>query len=205
MNPSEPELSRRTVVVAGHTGDEKTARQGLLATDAVVRASAVSALDRLDALTETDLATSLHDPDASVRRRAAQIASRYPAVSLLDALADPDPAVVEMAAWSLGEHENPEAAIVAAVANVATGHDDPLAREAAVAALGAIGAEGGLRAILQAMNDKPAIRRRAVIALTPFDGPEVEAALAKARTDRDRQVRRAVEDLVGPEPAETEG
>ena len=65
--------------------------------------------------------------------------------------------------------------------SVAGGHDDPLCREAAVAALGAIGDVRGLPAILAATSDKPAVRRRAVIALAPFDGPEVDAALARAR------------------------
>ena len=77
-------------------------------------------------------------------------------------------------------------------------HADPLCREAAVAALGALGDERGLPAILAATADKPAVRRRAVIALAPFDGPEVEAALRRALTDRDRQVRQAAEDLLEP-------
>ena len=52
-----------------------------------------------------------------------------------------------------------------------------------------------LPAILTATRDKPAVRRRAVIALTPFEGPEVEAAMRRARTDRDWQVREAAEQL----------
>ena len=36
----------------------------------------------------------------------------------------------------------------------------------------------------------------AVIALAPFEGPEVEAALARATEDRDWQVRQAAEDLL---------
>ena len=64
-----------------------------------------------------------------------------------------------------------------------------------MAALGAIGDVRGLPAILAATSDKPAVRRRAVIALAPFDGPEVDAALARARDDRDWQVRQAAEDL----------
>jgi HEAT repeat protein len=64
-----------------------------------------------------------------------------------------------------------------------------------VAALGSIGDATGLPAILAATQDKPAVRRRAVLALAPFDGPEVDAALARARTDRDWQVRQAAEDL----------
>ena len=39
------------------------------------------------------------------------------------------------------------------------------------------------------------MRRRAVLALAPFDGPEVEAALERAGQDRDWQVRQAAEDL----------
>jgi hypothetical protein len=34
-----------------------------------------------------------------------------------------------------------------------------------------------------------------VLALAPFEGPEVEAALATALEDRDWQVRQAAEDL----------
>ena len=40
------------------------------------------------------------------------------------------------------------------------------------------------------------MRRRAVIALAPFEGPEVQAALEQARSDRDWQVRQAAEDLL---------
>ena len=55
--------------------------------------------------------------------------------------------------------------------------------------------------ILAATADRPAIRRRAVLALAPFLAPdhpragEVGAALARALTDRDWQVRQAAEDL----------
>ena len=63
-----------------------------------------------------------------------------------------------------------------------------------MAALGAIGDEAGLPAILAATTDKATVRRRAVIALAPFEGPEVDAALETARTDRDWQVRQAAED-----------
>ena len=53
----------------------------------------------------------------------------------------------------------------------------------------------GLPAILAAVDDKPNVRRRAVLALAPFEGPEVDAAIAKALQDRDWQVRQAAEDL----------
>ena len=70
-----------------------------------------------------------------------------------------------------------------------------VAREAAVAALGALGDPDALPVILAACRDKPAVRRRAVLALAPFDGPEVDAAIAAALDDRDWQVRQAAEDL----------
>ncbi len=79
---------------------------------------------------------------------------------------------------------------------MATGHDDALCREAAVAALGAIGDPVGLDAVLAATQDKATVRRRAVIALAAFEGPGVDAALEAARTDRDWQVRQAAEDLL---------
>ncbi len=67
-----------------------------------------------------------------------------------------------------------------------------------MAALGAIGDEGGKAAVLAATRDKPAVRRRAVVALAAFDGPDVDDALDRARRDRDRQVRDAVDELSGP-------
>jgi HEAT repeat protein len=111
--------------------------------------------------------------------------------------------VVETAAWACGERTPPEVGIAAALSLTATDHDDPLCREAAVAALGALAATGdesGLPAILAATTDRPAVRRRAVLALAPFSGPEVDAALAHALEDRDWQVRQAAEDVTGPPP-----
>jgi hypothetical protein len=49
--------------------------------------------------------------------------------------------------------------------------------------------------VLTACRDKATVRRRAVLALAPFDGPEVDAALSAALDDRDWQVRQAAEDL----------
>jgi HEAT repeat protein len=126
---------------------------------------------------------------------------RSAVVGVVDALGDPDHGVVEAACFALGERG---AACggdgVAALAAVATGHRDALCREAAVAALGAVGDRAGLVAILAATKDKPAVRRRAILALAPFEGPEVDDALRTARTDRDWQVRQAAEDLSGPLP-----
>ena len=74
---------------------------------------------------------------------------------------------------------------------------EQLVRESAVAALGSIGHVSSANVIIAACSDKPAIRRRAVLALAAFAGPEIDAALAKALTDPDWQVRQAAEDLTG--------
>ena len=187
---------RREVAVAGHTGDEPTARAALTDEDPRVRATALGALQRMGSATEADVLALLGDPEPAVRRKGAEVARHHAGVDVVPVLADSDSGVVEAAAWALGEREEANEVIVSALARVAGGHDDPLCREAAVAALGAIGDPRGLPAILAATSDKPAIRRRAVIALAPFDGPEVDAALQRALTDRDWQVRQAAEDLL---------
>jgi HEAT repeat protein len=189
---------RRDAAIAGHRGDVATARGYLDDPAGAVRATALAALARARALTSDDLTNGLHDPDPVVRARAAELCAAWPgdgAPGLVPVLADPDPAVVEAAAWASGERQPPEPGAVAALAAVATGHQDPLCREAAVAALGAIGDDQGLAAILAATSDRPAVRRRAVLALAPFEGPEVDAALARAVADRDWQVRQAAEDI----------
>ena len=100
-----------------------------------------------------------------------------------------------MAAWACGEHESDRDAVVLRLIELARSADEPLVRESAVAALGAIGDERGLAAIIEACTDKPAVRRRAVLALAPFDGDDVEDTIDRALVDRDWQVRQAAEDL----------
>lgn len=187
---------RREVARAGHIGDATRGRIGLSDRAATVRSTALGAMDRLGALEDAELEAGLADADPAVRRRAAELSATRRDVPLLYLLDDPDPSVVEMAAWAMGEREETDA--VARLATLATvdGHPDPLCREAAVAALGAIGDPAGLPAVLIALNDKPAVRRRAAVALAAFDGPEVEAALRRCLEDRDWQVRQVAEDLL---------
>jgi len=188
---------RRAAALTGHTGDVAGARALLQDPDPGVRATALGALGRLGQAEEADVRAGLVDPSPEVRRRACQVGIGVTGVDLVALLADHDAGVVEVAAWALGERADPAGDTVDRLSAVAAGHDDPLCREAAVAALGAIGDERGLPAILAATHDRPAIRRRAVIALAPFSGPEVDAALAGAQGDRDWQVRQAAEDLGG--------
>lgn len=187
---------RRLAAIAGHTGDPASARALLHDPVAGVRATALGALSRLGAVTDEELREALADADPSVRRRAATEARHHAGVDLVPLLDDAEPLVAEAAAWALGERTPGDAPTVTRLAEVATGHDDALVREAAVAALGALGDPAGLPAILQATTDKPAVRRRAVLALAPFEGPDVDAALERALHDRDWQVRQAAEDLL---------
>jgi HEAT repeat protein len=187
---------RRQAAIAGHTGDAATARALLDDPVAGVRATALGALGRLGAVTDEELRRALDDADPTVRRRAVSEARHHGEVDLVPLLDDTDPLVAEAAAWALGERTPADGRTVTRLAEVATAHDDALVREAAVAALGAVGDAAGLPAILQATSDKPAVRRRAVLALAPFEGPEVDAALERALRDRDWQVRQAAEDLL---------
>jgi HEAT repeat protein len=187
---------RRRAALAGHARDEATARDALGSDRPAVRATALAALARMEKLTDADVARGLVDTAPAVRRRSCELAVTGD-VDLVPLLRDSDAMVVEAAAWALGERsERAGDDAVTALAAVATAHDEPLCREAAVAALGAIGHRAGLPAILAATTDKPAIRRRAVLALAPFDGDDVHAALARALEDRDWQVRQAAEDLL---------
>jgi len=198
MTSSDAAERRRAVALAGHAGDAAGARAALTDAAPAVRASAIGALERMGALSPDDLTASLADPSPIVQRRACEAAAALPGdgpPSLTAALASPDSTIAEVAAWASGERQPPEPNVVEALARLALDHEDALVREAAVAALGSIGDPAGLPAILAATNDKATVRRRAVIALAPFDGDEVEAALARAREDRDWQVRQAAEDL----------
>ena len=197
-SPSMPPLAaerRRIVALAGHMGDPDTARAALEDPEPAVRGTALGALHRLGALRHDELRSSFRDGAPTVRRRAAEVAAHYPMISLIDLLHDDDASVVEVAAWSSGEHETVGDPELQRLIELAADHDDPLVREASVAALGAIGDERGLSAILAGCTDKPAVRRRAVLALAPFEGEAVDAALAAALVDRDWQVRQAAEDL----------
>lgn len=195
---------RRGVALAGHIGDFDTARRATIDPAPAVRSTALGALARLERLDRSTWEAGLEDTAPEVRRRACELGVGIgpSAVELLTGrLVDGDAGVAEAASFALGELAGAARTAVPALATVAGTHHDPLVREAAVAALGAIGAPEGLDAILAATTDKPAVRRRAVLALAPFEGAEVDAALARALQDRDWQVRQAAEDLSGGPPA----
>ncbi len=191
------------MAVAGHSGDIETAQAHLDDPEPVVRATALRALLRAGALEGPQLSRAVSDPSPVVRRAAAALIAARPealGAEQLDAdlatlLGDADAGVCESAAWAAGEHVGLPAARVDQLAELVTSHDDPLVREAAVAALGSLRDPAGRSAILAATHDKATVRRRAVLALASFEGPDVDEALRRASTDRDRQVRQAAEDL----------
>ena len=190
----------REAVLAGYAGDADAVRDARLDPDPTVRARAVAAAARLGRRTVADRVGDLNDDAVEVRRRACELEARTPrrsvrvAAALVGCLADPDPLVVVAAADALGEAGT--TAAVAALASIAAAHPDARCREAAIAALGAIGDPEGVGAVLAGLDDKPAVRRRAVVALAAFRGDEVEAALARALEDRDWQVREVAQALL---------
>lgn len=195
MASPSPRARWREVVTAGYRGDAPVVLAALADDDPAVRELALGAATRLGLLDDARLLAALDDPAPSVRRRAVELAATRPGIDLLGPLHDDDPNVVEHAAWACGEHEEVSEAVFVRLVLLAEHADVALVRESAVAALGAIGDPRGLPAILHGCRDLPAVRRRAVLALAPFDGPEVEAAVTAALSDRDWQVRQAAEDL----------
>lgn len=187
------------MATAGHRGDASEARAALSDPDAGVRIVAIGALERCQQLDSATLTALLADDSVAVRARAATAAASHPEVDLTATLADADATVVEAAAWAAGERRGGDGELER-LCSLATEHADALVREAAVAALGALGDEAGLPAILAATRDKATVRRRAMVALAPFEGPGVDAALERGRLDRDRQVRDVATDLSAPPP-----
>lgn len=202
MSP-ESSGARRAAAISGWVGDEASARALSVHPDPATRATALRSLERLKLLADADLQHALEDPSPIVRRAAAILTCNREGASTspLHLLTDDDPTVAEAAAFALGERsaKSVDAGAVAALTSMATTHHDALCREAAVASLGAVGAPDGLRAVLAATADIPAVRRRAALALAPFEGDDVDAALDRLADDHDWQVRQAVEDLRGPD------
>lgn len=187
--------SRQLAAIAGHRGDETAARALLNDSDAQVRATALQALHRMKCITSQDVRNALLDDAPEVRKRAVALAIPFTEIDLTEFLADRQTLVAEQAAWALGERQTGSATVEPLCA-AATTHPDDLVREAAVAALGAIADLAAVPTILAALEDKPAVRRRAVLALSPFEGPHITAALQRMLRDRDWQVRQAAEELL---------
>lgn len=200
--PTLPESIDEALLRAGFAQGEGFAAlivTNLQASEARHRVLALRAAVRQSLLTSDDWRRALGDHEVDVRREAlnliAHAAVRDPVIyiDIVGLLSDPDPLVVDGAVFALGEHLYVDA--VEQLCAVALDHEDARCRESAVVALGEIGDDRGRSAVLAALDDKPSVRRRAIVALSNFEGPDIEAALERASGDRDWQVRAAVSQL----------
>ncbi len=208
----------RRVIEAGYTRDLPVIERAWADVDPILRSAALGSFHRAGCLTFEQILRGLADPKPAVRRRAAELASRMDfdhtegeptkeerqaeqsITSALDQALNDEREVAEMAAFALGEIGSApgpplHTSIISHLETMALHHPDPLCREQAIASLGAL--HSSCSVILDALHDKATVRRRAIIALSPFDGPRVEAALRQALEDRDWQVRQAAEDQLG--------
>ena len=186
---------RQQLVQLAREGDLSLARELCGDGDPRVRASSIAVLSENDALDESLIALGFSDPNPLVRMTVARAAAQNSSISVLELLNDEDSSVVEIACWAAGEQTEHNDSLIEALSAIALEHEDALCRESAVAALGALGDARGLESILKATKDIATVRRRAVIALAPFEGQAVTDALQLALSDRDWQVRQAAEDL----------
>jgi len=196
-------LRQRLIAAAGDRWQDQLADP-----DPAVRRTALLSAARLagDAELADTVTAALGDPAPLVRREGAEIAGRRPAVArqLLGRLGamlrgDSDEHCRESAAFALGESGDPRGA--EPLAAVLDSERSPLVREAVAGALGALGAEDTLPLVIGlTRGEKPAVRRRAVVALAAFDDPSADAAIEAALADRDRFVREAAEWLLREDP-----
>ncbi len=139
------------------------------------------------------------DGDARVRAEAAEVLAEIggPALeALLQAASDNSGIVREAVATGFGELA--DRTTLPWLLDAAANDTEKLVREAAVAALGAIGDERAVPLLLDlVVTGPPQVRRRCVVALSVFDGPEIEAAIRAARDDRNPMVREAAEMVIG--------
>ncbi len=201
-DPTIPEARRRALVLASFRDDGATralVNNALVDNDARQRVLALRAASRHGWLDPQQWIRALDDDDATVRAESAALLVTHETLDervaerLIRALHDNDSLVVDAAAFALGEFE--VASALSALIDTARHHDDARCRESAVAALGTIGDVAAVDTVIDALQDKAPIRRRAVVALANFEGPRVEEALRLASDDRDWQVRAAVDQL----------
>ena len=197
--PRLPEPPFATLLRAGLSpdGDLDLIRQSLASTDALERQLALRLAVAASLVAAEDF---LSDPSALVRRESLRLIATGDVVSDLAwtrvaaALGATDPLEVEAACFYVGESADERGR--REVSRVATSHDDLRCREAAVVALAQLGGDDARDIVIAALSDKPSVRRRAVVALAAFEGPEVDAAVLRARDDLDWQTRSSAELLL---------
>jgi len=168
--------------------------------DPALRRMAITALgaDSCNEMFDT-VVTLLGDESGSVRAAAAErlgACGERALEHLAEAAGDPQPKVREAVATAYGELSDPSA--INWLIDVGNEDTDHTVREAAVAALGAIGSDAAIDPLLAFIAEgPPQVRRRAIAAITVFDDPRVEPAIRRAAFDRNPGVREAAEMVVG--------
>ncbi len=206
--------ARRTeVTLAGYAGNETPVRRGLNDADPTVRAAALSALDRLGALTAIDVSQALSDDDLRVRRRACELSTLIPITAsasheidatLLRFLQTGDETMAELGAWSLGErHQQPSDNIEDQNENDASENTES---ETSESGKGSKGGEEIVRALAEAVYNHPdaLVREAAVAALGCIGTPSAKAPILHAIGDKATVRRRAVIALASFEGADVE-
>lgn len=140
----------------------------------------------------------LHDPDADIRRTAAQalgkIGNSRAVGALIEGVSDQDPSVRESAAWALGRLSDADEAVrnLAGAPLVGLLEDPSVAViHAAAAALGQVGAAEPvvMRLVDQLRHRDPETRRGAARALGGLEAVAAGPALLKALDDDEAGVR----------------
>lgn len=198
--PAEGTLEQAIEVIeAGHGTDEASLNlltTALRSENALLRRHALTGLEARLALSDATIVAAIADHDAENRARALRVAGRVTQASsaliaaVTAATSDSQDFVAVAAIRSIADLVIGDALDL--LVSLVREHQDPMVREEAVAALGSLGDEHGLIAIIEACSDKPAVRRRCVVALGAFQGDAVEAALDRLNEDKDWQVRQAV-------------
>ena len=173
--------------------------------DPVLRRMSTTALDTQSANSLFDvLVALLNDDEASVRAAAAEklgVCGERSLEYLARAQADDAPEVREAVATAYGDLSN--ASVIPWLVEVGNDDQDRTVKEAAVAALGAIGSDEAIDPLLEFIaKGPPQVRRRAIAAITVFDDPRIEPAIERAAFDRNPGVREAAEMVVGKQLAD---
>jgi len=145
---------------------------------------------------EALLAVALAHPDQRVGIAAVTAVPRALLTSELARqwMQDPSWLVAEYGAYVAGELE--DSSLVTTLITLASGHEEMLVREAALASLGAIGDQRGLPVVIEALRSKNVyLRRRALVVSVAFESDELTRAVEELRNDRDAQIRQLFVDL----------
>ncbi|MGC8481464.1 MAG: HEAT repeat domain-containing protein [Acidimicrobiales bacterium] len=194
----------RQVALAAHDGNTEVLSSHLDSGEEVVRAAAVRGLWECTHGDPTDpqaVLLMLHEFVGKERATHVLVAvgetfaTRHGKICevLLD---HEDTRVVEAGCFAAAQLAPSANHLVGRLEALASTHEDDLVRESAIAALGAYGLPRSTSIVIAATSDKVYVRRRAIVALSAFEGEDVEEALRAATADRDAQTRALAEDIL---------